>query len=98
MQLLEEGVEIHVALDDITTLFRVSAAAARQEKQPRSKPGPKKRSGQPAALLWEGLDYWVSRLTLSTTNDVCSDASSVITNDRVTVWPLYGSRLKLRIW
>ena len=43
-------------------------------------------------------DYWVITLTLSTTNEVCSDESSFMANDSVTVWPLYGSRLKLRIW
>jgi hypothetical protein len=45
---------------------------------------------------WAGLSryynltYWVIRLTLSTTNDVCSDESSVMANDSVTVWPLYA--------
>jgi hypothetical protein len=42
--------------------------------------------------------YCVIRLTWSSVNEVCSEASSVITNDSVTVWPLYASRSKVRIW
>ncbi len=68
----------------------------------RNKKGPDRGRGQKgngiAAAPESDVAYFVSMLTLSTTNEVCSDESSLIANDSVTVWPLYGSRLKLRIW
>lgn len=44
-----------------------------------------RQTGLPPAC---SADYWVTRLTLSITNEVCSDASSVAANEICTVWPL----------
>ena len=41
--------------------------------------------------------YWVSRLTLSIVKLVWAIESSTMTNDRITVCPVYGSRLNVRV-